>query len=99
MVSGPQGASNQFGASPAGSGASFAPSVTPSATDLPSCVAQPCGGFGRITGHAWHYKHYKHYKRYSKSPALASLESTARANALGLWSTPTPVVPRAFRKR
>jgi hypothetical protein len=34
-----------------------------------------------------------------KSPALASLESTARANGLGLWGTPTPVAPRTFRKR
>jgi micrococcal nuclease len=45
------------------------------------------------TGRAWHYK------KYSKSPALASLESTARANGLGLWSTPTPVAPWTFRKR
>jgi len=45
------------------------------------------------TGRAWHYK------RYSKSPTLASLESTARANGLGLWNTPTPVAPWTFRKR
>jgi micrococcal nuclease len=45
------------------------------------------------TGRAWHYN------KYSKSPALASLESTARANSLGLWHTPTPVAPWTFRKR
>jgi len=45
------------------------------------------------TGRAWHYK------RYSKSPTLASLEDTARANGLGLWNTPTPVAPWTFRKR
>jgi micrococcal nuclease len=45
------------------------------------------------TGRAWHYK------KYSKSPTLASLEHTARANGLGLWSTPTPVAPRNYRKR
>jgi len=45
------------------------------------------------TGRAWHYK------RYSKSPALASLESTARANGLGLWSSDGPVAPWTFRKR
>jgi hypothetical protein len=40
-----------------------------------------------------------HYKKYSKSPALASLESTARAHNLGLWGTPTPVAPWTYRKR
>jgi micrococcal nuclease len=45
------------------------------------------------TGRAWHYK------KYSKSPALASLETTARANSLGLWSGTSPVAPWTFRKR
>jgi micrococcal nuclease len=45
------------------------------------------------TGRAWHYK------KYSQSPALASLESTARANSLGLWSSASPVAPWTFRKR
>jgi len=45
------------------------------------------------TGHAWHYK------KYSKSPALASLESTARANGLGLWASDGLVAPWTFRKR
>jgi len=45
------------------------------------------------TGRAWPYK------KYSKRPTLASLESTARANGLGLWSSPTPVAPWTFRRR
>jgi len=67
-----------------------------------NCSASHMGRVGRIigtvllagqninsqrisTGRAWHFK------RYSKSPTLAALETSARANGLGLWNTPTPV--------
>ncbi len=44
-------------------------------------------------GLAWHYT------RYSGDSTLASLERSARAHKIGLWSLPDPVPPWTFRHR
>ena len=44
-------------------------------------------------GLAWHYKKYNH------DPALASLETNARAKKAGIWSQSAPVPPWVFRKK
>ena len=43
-------------------------------------------------GLAWHYK------EYDKSKYLQSLEDTAKANKIGLWSLPNPIPPSQYRK-
>lgn len=43
-------------------------------------------------GLAWHYK------EYDKSKYLQELEDKARAEKVGLWSSPNPIYPSEFRK-
>ena len=44
-------------------------------------------------GMAWHFK------RYSDDEVLATLETTARENQVGLWSISNPIPPWDYRKR
>ncbi|MBL0686083.1 thermonuclease family protein [Aquimarina mytili] len=43
-------------------------------------------------GLAWHYKYY------SSDKVMASLESTAKKQKIGLWSDPNPINPYNWRK-
>ncbi len=43
-------------------------------------------------GWAWHYL------QYDKSPEIARLEKSARANKLGLWADDNPIAPWEFRQ-